>query len=236
MKRFYKDVSVEEADGGWQVLLDGRAIRTAGKNPQVVPSRALAEAMAQEWASQGDEIDTGAFMLRDLADYALDVASGDAREELAREIAAYANTDTLCYRADPDEPLYKRQREVWEPMLAEAENRYDARFERVSGIMHRPQPPETLDRMHGVVAAQDAFALAALRMLTSLSASLVIALAALEPDADPEALWQAANLEEDWQAEHWGSDAEALELRQTRLDAFALAMRFAAMARDGQQA
>jgi chaperone required for assembly of F1-ATPase len=236
LKRFYKDVSVEETDGGWRVLLDGRTIRTAGKNAQLLPSRALAEAMAQEWASQGEEIDTGMFMLRDLADYALDVAAGEARDDLAAEIAAYASTDTLCYRADPDEPLYKHQREVWEPLLANAEREHDVHFERVSGIIHRPQPPETLDRMHSIVATHDAFALAALSMLTSLSASLVLALAALEPYADAEALWVAANLEEDWQAQHWGSDAEALVVRERRFEAFALAMRFAALARDGQDA
>jgi chaperone required for assembly of F1-ATPase len=106
-------------------------------------------------------------------------------------------------------------------------------FERVAGIIHRPQPDATLAQLAAAVATQDAFGLAALRMLTSLSASLVIALAALEADADGDALWRAANLEEDWQAEHWGSDAEAQEVTQARRDAFAMAMRFARLARDG---
>jgi len=233
LNRFYREVTVAEDSGGWRVLLDGRAIKTAGGRPQVVPSRILAEALAAEWADQGDEIDPKAFMLRDLADYAIDVAAGDGRGELVREVAAYADSDTLCYRADPDEALHARQVEIWEPLLAEAERRFDVHFDRVAGIIHRPQPDTTLAQLAAAVAAQDAFGLAALRMLTSLSASLVIALAALEADADGDALWRAANLEEDWQAEHWGSDAEAEAVTQARRDAFAMAMRFARLARDG---
>lgn len=233
MKRFYREVTVGEDSGGWRVLLDGRAIKTAGGRPQVVPSRSLAEAMAAEWADQGEEIDPKALMLRDLADYAIDVAAGDGRDDLVREVAAYADSDTLCYRAAPDEALHARQVEIWEPLLAEAERRFDVHFERVAGIIHRPQPDATLAQLAAAVATQDAFGLAALRMLTSLSASLVIALAALEADADGDALWRAANLEEDWQAEHWGSDAEAQAVTQARRDAFAMAMRFARLARDG---
>jgi chaperone required for assembly of F1-ATPase len=233
LRRFYREVTVDETAGGWRVLLDGRAIRTAAGIAQLVPTRALAEAMATEWADQGEEIDPRSFVLRDLADYAIDVASGEGRSQLADEIAAFAASDTLCYRADPEEPLYQRQLAIWEPLLAREEHRHGVRFNRVSGVIHRPQPPETLERMRGIVATLDPpFPLAALRMLTSLSASLVIGLAALEPEADAESLWQAANLEEDWQAEHWGRDAEAQELRQTRFDAFRLAMRFAALARD----
>ncbi len=231
MKRFYKAVTTQLHDGRWRIALDGRPIKTAGGNAQLVPTHALAEAMAQEWAGQGEEIDPSAFRLRDLADYAIDVVSGEARAALVDELAAYAATDTLCYRADPDEPLYPRQLAVWEPLLASEERRHGVRFTRVSGVIHRPQSLETLVRMQQAVAALDPFPLAALRMLTSLSSSLVIALAALEPEADAEALWDAANLEEDWQAEHWGRDEEAKALRQTRFEAFALAMRFAALAR-----
>ena len=232
MKRFYKAVTVEPAETGWRVLLDGRAIKTAGGNPQVLPTRALAQAMEAEWAGQGEEIDKSAFMLRDLADYAIDVTSSEARGALVDEIAAYADTDTLCYRAGPGEALLERQTQVWEPLLASAEQHYQVRFDRIAGIMHHPQPAATLARMHDAVAAHGPFGLAALRMLTSLTASLVIALAALEPGSDAEALWDAANLEQDWQAKYWGSDAEAEELRQIRFGAFQLAIRFAELARN----
>jgi chaperone required for assembly of F1-ATPase len=184
LKRFYKAVTTQLHEGSWRVTLDGRAIKTAAGDSQLVPSLALAEAMAAEWAGQGEEIDPKAFQLRDLADFAIDVASGEGRSQLADEIAAFAASDTLCYRADPEEPLYQRQLAVWEPLLAREEQRHGVRFSRVSGVIHRPQPPETLERMRGVVATLDPFPLAALRMLTSLSASLVIGLAAL-PSGSP---------------------------------------------------
>jgi chaperone required for assembly of F1-ATPase len=230
MKRFYKEVTIGQADGGWRVLLDGRAIRTAGGKAQAVPSQALAEAMAGEWADQGETIDTSAFCLRDLADYALDAIAGK-RSAAIEELVAYAGTDTLCYRAEEGEPLHERQLQIWEPLLAEAERRWDVHFTRISGVMHQPQPDETMARMEAVLGTQSDFALAALRMLASLSASLVIALACIAPGADAESLWAAANLEEDWQAQLWGRDAEAEARRQTRFEAFAAAMRFAALAR-----
>lgn len=230
MKRFYKDVTVAPAEGGWRVLLDGRGIKTPGGRPQVLPTRALAEALAEEWAGQGEEIDPAAFVMRDLADYAADVVAQD-RAAVIRALVAFAGTDTLCYRAEPDEPLRERQEEVWDPLLHAAEQRWDIHFERIDGIMHRPQPAGTLARMEAVLAAESDHVLAALNTLTSLAASLVIALAGLAPDADAEALWNAANLEEDWQAELWGKDAEAEARREYRLATFATAMRFARLAR-----
>lgn len=230
MKRFYKDVSVEGTDSGWRVVLDGRGIRTAGGRPQLVPTQALAEALATEWAAQGEQIDPASFHLRDLADFAID-AVGTNRGEVIRGLMPYAETDTLCYRADPEDALYRRQLEVWEPVLTDAEARWDLRFTRVSGIVHKPQPPETLARFAQVLESESDFSLAALRMLTSLSASLTIGLSAIQPEADAQALWNAANLEEDWQAELWGEDWEAAERRKTRYEAFRLAVRFAALAR-----
>ena len=230
MKRFYEQASVDEDAGGWRVLLDGRPVRTAGGRAQIVPTRPLAEALAAEWAGQPQEIDPTSFVLRDLADYAVDIAGQD-RAAVIAEALRYAETDTLCYRADPDEPLHRRQRQVWEPVLSGIEARLGIRFERISGVIHRPQPAETLARLRAVLEDQDAFALTATRTLAGLAASLVVALAALELDAEAEALWAVADLEEDWQAELWGRDWEAEERRARRLASFAAAMRFAGLAR-----
>lgn len=230
MKRFYKQVSVGQDDSGFRVLLDGRAVKTVGGRPQAVPTAALAEAMAAEWAGQGEDIDATAFLFRDMADYALDVVAPE-RARTIIELLPYAETDTLCYRAEPDEALGARQRAVWEPLLTATEARLNVRFTRVAGIMHRPQPAETLEALRGELEKLDAFALAALRNTTSLAASLTLGLAALEPDADVDVLWDAANLEEDWQAELWGKDAEAMDRRELRHKAFAAAARFAALGR-----
>ncbi len=232
MKRFYKDASTAAAeDAGWRVLLDGRRVKTQGGRAQIVPTERLAAALAAEWAGQGEEIDPAQLVLRDLADYAIDVIAADRAAVLA-DLLRYAETDTLCYRAEADEPSHARQLELWEPLLLAAEARWNVQFERVAGIIHRAQPPETLRRLETVLAPKDAFTLAALVTLTTLSASLVIGLAALEPDADLALLWRASELEADWQIEQWGQDDEAEVRAARRFTAFSAAARFAGLVRD----
>lgn len=231
MKRFWKDTGTAPAAGGWQVTLDGRGVKTQGGRLQVVPTAALAEALAAEWAAQGDELEPASFVLRDLADYAIDVIAPDRAAAIAA-LMPYGETDTLCYRADPGDVLHRRQIEEWEPLLGAAEARWGVRFERISGVIHRPQPAATLERLRGLLAGADPFALAALRSLAGLAASLVIGLLALEPDQEPEALWNAANLEEDHQAELWGQDAEAAARRAKRRGDFLAAARFAQLSQD----
>lgn len=225
MKRFWKEVTTTPVDGGWQVLLDARAVRTQGGRAQVVPTPALSDLLAEEWHAQGDEVDPRGFVFRDMADYAIDmVATGE--EDLVSKLLVYAESDTLCYRADPDEPLYQRQRDLWEPVVTACERRHGVTFQRVSGIIHRPQKPETLATLRLVLEAQNAFVLAGLFTLTSITASLITGLAALEAGADPAHLFTVANAEEEWQAELWGWDWEAEDRRALRLDAFSRAMAF----------
>jgi chaperone required for assembly of F1-ATPase len=231
MKRFYKEAQAAPMEGGWQVQLDGRGVKTAGGLPQIVPSQALAAALAAEWAAQEETIVPAGFVLRDMADYAIDVVAPDPAA-LRGGLLRYAETDTLCYRADPGEALHRRQLERWEPLLAAAETRDGVRFTRISGIIHQSQPPETLERLGDRLERLDPFTLAALNTLTSLACSLVIGLAALEPGGDAGALWIAAELEEEWQAEQWGRDAEAEERRARRAKAFADAAQFAALVRN----
>jgi chaperone required for assembly of F1-ATPase len=218
IRRFYKDVTLGEQPGGFQVLLDGRGVKTVGGTPQVAPTLALGEALAAEWRRQGETIDPASLPLRDLTDYAIDVVAADPAT-IADGMINYAETDTLCYRADPDEPLYLRQMEVWEPLLARFEADHGVRLVRVSGIVHRPQPPGTLAALRARLRTLDPFTLAGVETMTTLSASLVIALAALDARADDaRALWQAACLEEEWQAELWGREEEA-EARRARREA-----------------
>lgn len=219
MKRFWKNVAVAPVEGGWQVTLDGRAIRTQGGRPQVVASRALADLLASEWARQEDTIDPAGFAARDLVDHAIDIVAAAPGETVAK-LLRYAEGDTLCYRADPDEPLWKRQQAVWEPILSAFEAREGIRMERVSGIVHRPQMPETLAALRARLEALHPIRLAALEVMTSLAASLSVGLSGIEPDADLDALWTAAELEELWQAEQWGSDWEAEDRRAKRRAAF----------------
>ena len=230
MKRFYQTASLQEAMTGFQVVLDQRAVKTQGGKPQIVASKPLGEALAGEWEAQGETLDASAFPLRDMTDYALDMVP-DTKGEIVEKLLRYADTDTLCYRAGPDEPLWQKQREIWDPLVDALEAREGIRLERVSGIVAKPHPPETIDTLRARLSAFDDFELAALEQLSSLAASLCIGLAALESDADGMALWAAANLEEDWQIEQWGEDEEAAERRANRLAAFLKAMEFAQLLR-----
>lgn len=234
MKRFWREVTLGQVElagaaTGWQVLLDDRPVRTQGGTAQVVPSHALAEALAREWADQSEVVNPGAFPLRDLADLALDHVAPDPARQVA-SLMRYAETDTLLYRADPDEPLHRRQLERWEPLVRAVETGHDVAFERISGVIHRPQPAATLHSLHDILLQQDAWRLAAIATLAPLAASLIVALSALDAGASPEGLFAAANLEEDWQTEFWGHDEEAARVRAAREAAFAAAIRFARLA------
>jgi chaperone required for assembly of F1-ATPase len=232
IRRFYKEVTLAGLAGGWQVMLDARGIKTVGGAPQIVPTQALGEVLAAEWARQGERIDPASLPLRDMADYAIDVVAADA-PAVAQGLLAYAETDTLCYRADPDEPLHARQQADWEPLLTAFEAAHGIAFTRVSGVLHRPQPPQTLAALKARLLSLDPFTLAGVEAMTKLAASLVTALAALGAahEDEPLALWRTVCLEEEWQAELWGRDEEAEERRARREADFLRACAFARLAR-----
>ena len=233
MKRFWKEVGIANIDNGWQVTLDSRGIRTQGKRAQVVPGKALAELLASEWKAQGDTLDPSGFPHRDMADYAIDmIASGE--EDIAAKLMAYFETDTLCYRADPEDALYQHQQEQWEPLLAQLEESHGIRFQRISGVMHKPQPPETLAALRAHLETLDDFVLSGMVSMASLAASLGVALLASdEAINDPMLLWHDANLEEEWQADRWGREEEAEERRQQRGEDFSAAQVFVMLAQSG---
>ena len=225
MKRFYKEADVAPVGSGWQVTLDGRGIKTPSGKPQIVPARGLAKAMAEEWSGQSEQIYPDSLILRDLADFAIDVVAPGRAATIAA-LLGFAETDTLCYRAEPDDALFARQNDVWEPLLTAAEANWEVGFERISGVIHRRQPAATLGRLEQILSAQSDFALSGLTTLASMAASLVIALSAQQPGSTAAALWDAANLEEDWQADLWGKDAEAQALRSRKLRLFQTAHHF----------
>jgi chaperone required for assembly of F1-ATPase len=238
IRRFYTDVTLGEAPGaetrGFQVLLDGRGVKTVGGAAQIVPTRALGAALAAEWARQGDRIDPASLPLRDMADYAIDMVAPDPAA-VAEGLIAYAETDTLCYRADPDAPLHAHQQAVWEPLLTAFEAAHGITLMRVSGVLHRPQPAAALASLREKLLRLDPFVLAGTEAMTTLAASLVTAVAALDAvhEDEPRALWQAVCLEEEWQADLWGRDWEAEERRARREADFLRACAFAKAARAG---
>lgn len=225
MKRFYRDAAATPAGTGWEIALDGRPVRTPGRRPLVVPSERLANAIADEWRGQGDRIDPRSMPLTGLANAAIDRVAPDP-EGFARGLARYGESDLLCYRAEGPAALAARQAERWDPILAWARRRYDVDFELVCGVMHRPQAEATLAQLGKAVAARGPFALAALSPLVTVSGSLLIALALAEGAIGPEDAWAAAALDDLWQVEQWGEDAEAARALAARRADFDAGYRF----------
>lgn len=207
-KRFYTSVSVEAQDAGFATLLDGRTIRTPAKRPFVVPAEALAKAVAAEWEAQGEHIDPAAMPLTRLVNTALD-AVAEKMAEVADDIAAFAGSDLLCYRADGPAALIRRQAEAWDPPLAWAKSALGADFRVKAGLMPVDQPPAAIASVRCVLDRLDALSLAAAHVLTTLTGSAILALAHVEGHLTLEEIWAAATVDERWQSEQWGSDAEA---------------------------
>ena len=225
MKRFYKTAAAALVEGGWQIELDARPVKTPARAPLVVPTAALGEAIAEEWRVQGDTIDPRTMPLTGLANAAIDRVAPDPAA-FAAGLARYAESDLLCYRADGPGPLVARQSERWDPLLAWARRRFDIEFQTVAGIIHRPQHGETIDRLARAVASRDVFQLAALSPLVTVSGSLVVALALAEQAIDLGTAWDAATLDEQWQIEQWGEDAEAEAMLASRRQDFEAGYRF----------
>ena len=231
MKRFYKDVTTAAEDAGYGIRLDRRPVRTPGRAPLVVPTLTLAERIAREWAEQGEEIDPRAMRFTGLANAAIDRVAPDPAA-FAAGIAAYGESDLLCYRADGPAPLVARQAERWDPLLDWAARRYDVHFTLVTGVMHVAQPEATLERLRAAVAVHSSFILAGLSPIVSLTGSLVAGLALLEGAADAGSVWDAAQLDELWQIEMWGEDALAAQNRAQKRAEYDDCVTFCILARE----
>jgi chaperone required for assembly of F1-ATPase len=229
MKRFYKKAEARPAEGGHEVVLDGRPVRTPARAPLVLSRAALAEAIAEEWHRQGDDIDPRKMPLTGLANAVIDRISPDP-QAFAEGLARYGESDLLCYRADTPPALVARQSDQWDPILDWARHRFDVEFQIATGVIHRPQPPETVERLARAIASRDPFTLAALSPIVTISGSLVLALALADGAFDLETIWSAATLDEAWQAQQWGEDAEAAKALANRRAEFEAAWRFLKLA------
>ncbi len=225
MKRFWNEVTI---DAERVVQLDDRPVRTPGRVPLALPTQAMARAVAEEWRAVEGDVDPRAMPLTGLANAAIDRVA-PAPAAFAAGLAVYGESDLLCYRAEAPPELIARQEAAWDPLLAWAAARYDVRFETVAGVMHRAQPPATISRLGAAVAARGPFALAALSPIVTITGTLVGALALAERAADAETLWRVAHIEEDWQAELWGEDVLATQMREARRRDYDAAVRFLAM-------
>jgi len=225
VKRFYKAAEVTQAGGGFGVALDGKQLRTPARAALIVPSQALAAAVAEEWRAQGGEIKLDTLPLTRLASTGIDLVT-PRRAEVGAEVARYAATDLVCYRAGHPPELARRQHAAWQPLIDWATMRYDAALEVTVGIVPVAQPVRSLRAFAAAVGAYPPLELAALHLATAAAGSLVVALALVEGRLDAEQAFAAAQLEESFEIELWGEDAEQTQRRALLKDDIALARRF----------
>lgn len=225
MKRFWKEASADSGEGGWSVSLDSKPVRTPARRPLLVPAEALARAIAAEWNVAGETVDPREMPLTGLANAAIDRIAADA-EQFAAGLARYGESDLACYRAEAPAALVARQEQSWDALLAWARRRFDVDFRTTRGIVHVAQPEQTVARLSHAVAALDPFRLAGLSPLVTIGGSLVAALAVLEKAVPAAQAWDAVTIDDQWQAEQWGADAEAEAALEARKRDFFAAARF----------
>ena len=229
-KRFYEAAGVQEGEGGYVLALDGRPARTPARSPLALPTRALAEAVAAEWEAQVGTIDPAAMPLTRLANSAIDGVA-PRREAVLDDLAAYAGTDLVVYRAGSPDSLVAAQAAAWDPVLDWAREALGVRYILGEGVMHVAQDEDSLETVRAALRATEGpFRLAALHALTTLAGSVLIALGTARGRLTPEEGWLAANVDEDFQARVWGYDAEAAARRAAREAEFLAAGRMHALA------
>jgi chaperone required for assembly of F1-ATPase len=228
VKRFWKEVRVIPQADGFAVTLDGMAIKTPAGEALVLPAAPLAEAIAGEWQAQGEMVNRAALRLTRLANTAIDRVR-PSPGDVVDAIAAYGRTDLLCHRADGPDVLRQRQADQWQPVLDWAAADLGVRLLATEGVMAAPQHAAALARLRDEIARHDVHHLAALQHLTALSGSVILALAVLHGRLDGATAWAAARLDEDFQAELWGRDAEAEARAIARKADFDAAARYLAL-------
>ena len=231
-RRRWTSSSVREASGGYFVALDDSLLETPAKRPAKLPTRAAAELVANEWGERAGRIRPAEMPFTRLAFSAID-GIAQSRSAAVAEIAGYGGTDLVCYRADAPPELARRQGEAWDPLLAWCESEFGAPLNRVRGAMHAPQPEASLSRLRRQVARLGDFELAALFDLVALTGSLVLGLAVERGFLGPEDAWRASRIEEGWNLERWGADAEALESAEAKRRSAIAAAAFLDAVRDG---
>ncbi len=218
-KRFWTDVEVVEDQSGYSIGLDGRSVKTPAKAALTVPSRALADAIADEWRAVEGKIDPGIMPFTRSANAAIDKVAAQF-DDVAEMLAAYGGTDLLCYRAEGPEGLVERQQDGWDPILNWADATFGARLVPTVGIMPVTQSSEALACLATPLFLATSFELTALHDLIALSGSLVLGLAVTQRRLSADEAWALSRIDENWQAEQWGVDEDAAQVAEIKREAF----------------
>lgn len=223
-KRFWKEAVVVPLSGGFTIELDGRSVKTPAKRALILPTGAMADAVAAEWQAQEGVIKPNTMPVTKTANAAIDKVSVQ-HAEVADMLAAYGDADLLCYRAEAPTALVVRQCALWDPMLHWAKDTLDVRLQTRVGVVHHRQDPAELAKLSKRTHAFDPFELAAFHDLVSLSGSLVLGFAATMQARAPQYLWDLSRLDEIWQAEQWGQDNDAEAMAALKMASFLHACR-----------
>ncbi|MBI5127875.1 MAG: ATPase [Rhodopseudomonas palustris] len=222
-KRFYTTAAISETPDGFAITLDGRPVKTPTRNALAAPRRELAEAIAAEWQAQQELIDPATMPLTRLANSVID---GVARriDEVTDDIAKYFGSDLLFYRAGHPDELIAREAQHWDPVLFWAADEFGAHFILAEGIIHVGQPDSAIAAARGALP-RDPWSVGALHVVTTITGSALLALALVKGRLDPDQVWAAAHVDEDWNIERWGLDEEVAARRAAREVEFRAAAR-----------
>lgn len=217
-RRFYKEATAGLVDGAYALLLDGRRAKTPAGNPLALPTLAAARHLAQEWEAQAEVIDPATMPFTRIVNSAIDGVT-KRLDATAEDIAKYAASDLVCYRAAEPEQLMQAQAAAWDPVLEFAREKIGACFLCTEGVVFVEQPTRACaavrETVHRIAAGGGAapFALAALHVMTALTGSVLIALAVAHGALSPKDAFAAAHVDEDFEMRQWGEDAEAIDRR-----------------------
>ncbi|WEQ53442.1 hypothetical protein LV478_08070 [Komagataeibacter oboediens] len=217
-RRFWTLAAARPAEGGFCVELDGRGICLPGGAPLCVTSRALAGAIADEWAHAGGE-KGGDFTPYDLP---MTRITGTMIERVAPDPSAqvtallqYVDGELLCYRADHPALLCARQKAEWDPQLAWLQARYGIAMAVTQGIMPLSQSQAVQVAWQGILDKMDNATLAALGVMVPAMKSIVLGLAVVTGALSAAKAAEVASVDERTQMDIWGRDdkqAESLRL------------------------
>jgi len=222
-KKFYTSAGVSEGPDGFGVTLDGKQVRTPGKNVLAAPTRDLAEAIAAEWDAQGENIDPMSMPLTRLANSVIDGVAGNV-QSVSDDAAKYLETDLLFYRAGFPEALVQKQAEHWDPVLRWAADALGAHFILGEGIVHVRQPENAVAAARNALPSE-AWPIGAFHVVTTMTGSALLALALKHGLLDGSQVWAAAHVDEDWNSEKWGADEEVAARRASKFRDFEAAAR-----------
>lgn len=231
-KRFWTEVNVVPAEGGFAVQLDGRPVKTPAKDPLVVPTPTMGQAVAEEWRAVEEKIDPNVMPYTRSANAAIDKVRVQF-DDVAEMLAAYGGSDLLCYRATHPDPLIERQARGWDPLLDWADETFGARLRPTAGVMPIEQDAAALRALAAPLYDATPFELTALHDLIALSGSLVMGLAVAHGRLSVEDGWALSRIDEDWQIEQWGEDEDAMQAAAVKEAAFHHAHLFYKMSKDG---